>query len=397
MKRRETLTAVLFLIATAAASLLLAVNLLTAPPAAPVPPAEGGPLAQFTAFVGSAEGKVNGALDQDHLFIQLYGGIQALSGRRVVPDMDPTYTVVTLENGALTFANPDPPHLDTTDNALALADFGDTLKAELDIPLLYVQAPQKASPQGLPPGIPDYGNEYADTVLSVLRSRGIAALDLRPVLAAAAADPATPPLFFRTDHHWTPEGAFLGYQALSQTLAQDYGFPVSPVFTDADRYTKTVYEDWFLGSQGKRVGTLYAGTDDITLWTPDFETGFTYTTADAVREGPFASSLLFPERLEPKDYFNGNPYTLYAGGDYPIATIENHLNPDGPKILLIRESFACAITPFLALDCGELTTVDLRSFEGDLMETIGRHQPDLVMVLYGASSTRVPQLFNFMR
>ncbi|MEG1720655.1 MAG: DHHW family protein [Pseudoflavonifractor sp.] len=396
MQRRESITGILFLVGIAAASLLLAVNLYSAPKAEPAPPTEGGPIAQFAAFAAGAEGKINKALDQDHLFIQLYGGIQALTGRRVVPDADPTYTVVKLADGSLAFANPEAPHLDNRENALALADFSDALKAR-GLPLLYVQAPQKVGPDALPPGIPDYGNEYADNLLAVLADRGVAALDLRPAFRAAAENPDAPPLFFRTDHHWTAAGAFLGYQTLSGVLARDYGFSVPPEAADAKSYTKTRYENWFLGSQGKRVGSLYAGTDDISLWAPDFPTDFTYTTPYEVRRGPFEESLLFPERLDPKDYFGGNPYTLYSGGDYPIATIENHKNPKGPKVLLIRESFACGITPFLALDCGTLTTLDLRYFEGDLMDQIAQTDPDLVMVLYGASSTRLPQLFNFMR
>ncbi len=106
-------------------------------------------------------------------------------------------------------------------------------------------------------------------------------------------------------------------------------------------------EHFFLGSQGKRVGSLYAGADDITLYTPKFDTELTYSCPayGFTRTGPFETSVCFPERVAQQDWFNGNPYTYYAGGDYPIATITNHKNPDGPRVVLLRDSFACALTP----------------------------------------------------
>ena len=82
MKRRNTMTAAVFLLAVAAGFLLLATSFF------------GGEgkfealLKAFVqnrdvmAFVDGAESAVNGDLDRDHLFIQLYGGVQRLSGRR---------------------------------------------------------------------------------------------------------------------------------------------------------------------------------------------------------------------------------------------------------------------------------------------------------------------------
>ena len=63
--------------------------------------------------------------------------------------------------------------------------------------------------------------------------------------------------------------------------------------------------------------------------------------------------------------------------------------------MLLRESFSCALAPFLALSCSELTTIDLRHFQGDLMETIEGLEPDLVMTLYTASTTELDNMFAF--
>ena len=67
----------------------------------------------------------------------------------------------------------------------------------------------------------------------------------------------------------------------------------------------------------------------------------------------------------------------------------------GPRVVLLRDSFACALTPFLALSCSELTTIDLRYFEGDLLDTIAGLEPDIALTLYTASTTRLDNLFQY--
>ena len=62
--------------------------------------------------------------------------------------------------------------------------------------------------------------------------------------------------------------------------------------------------------------------------------------------------------------------------------------------MLLPESFSCAMTPFLALSCSELTTIDLRYFQGDLTETLEEIDPDLVVILYCVSSLSNQDLFD---
>lgn len=398
MKRKHSMTAVLFLAGLLAGLLILASSFF----------GQEGKLetllksfvrsGDVTALVTGAEGAANQDLDRSHFFIQLFGGVQRLMGRRAIVDMaEADYTVVKMDDGALTFENLSREPVDVTPHGEALVQLDRALRDQFDLPLLYIQAPQKASNDALPTGITDYGNGYADSLLSVLAENGVDYLDLRPGMEAAAAQPDAPAFFFRTDHHWTPEGGFAGYQILSRYLDEHYGMEAPALFTDPDSYEKIVYENYFLGSQGKRVGTLYAGTDDITLWKPKFETSFTYSVPlNAIeRTGPFEESLLFPERVAEKDYFGGNPYTLYAGGDYNLARMTNHFNPDGPRILLIRDSYSCVLAPFLALNCSEVVTIDLRYFKENVLDYIEWLDPDLVCVMYTASSTRLPELFQF--
>ena len=358
-------------------------------------PVEAEPLLdQVQDFLSTADATANSALDRGHLFIQLYGGVQALSDRTVVEDVDPQYSVVKLTDGTLTFVNSQPQ--DVSDHGRSVARLALALE-DRDIPLLYVQAPQKLQPgdDRLPEGVVDYGDDYADQILSVLEEQAVPTLDLRESFAATGRDWSS--FFFRTDHHWTPEAAFTAHQTLAQVLESDYSFTIPEENTDPAAFTRESLSDFFLGSQGKRVGSLYAGVDDIEIWKPSFDTDFTYSIPiyDMERTGPFEESLLFPERIEEKDFFNGNPYTLYAGGDYPMARIYNELSPDRPRIMLLRDSYACVLTPFLALDCSELITIDLRYFQDDLLTYVDWLEPDLVLVMYTAGSTALDELFRF--
>ena len=63
---------------------------------------------------------------------------------------------------------------------------------------------------------------------------------------------------------------------------------------------------------------------------------------------------------------------------------------------MIRDSFGCAITPFLALQCSQLVTIDLRAYCGDdLMAEIEGIDPDLVLMLYNPSTVVTDSMFEF--
>lgn len=357
-------------------------------------PGKAPTLEELDALSTQAEETINGALDTSHLFIQLYGGVQRLLGRRVLEDVDETYTVYKLSDGSLTFLNPEPAD-NLSERADAYLRFQDAL-AEKEIPLLYLQAPQKIGGEGapaLPPGVTDYGNQNADEFLSRITQGGGSALDLREVLAGDGQ--LWTSYFFTTDHHWKPETALLCVQALVEYLNENYDMELDPSLTDPDRYTATVYEDIFLGSQGKRTGALYAGMDDLTVLTPDFETDFTHTYFVQDHEGSFEECLLFLDQLEETDPFQSNPYTVYSGGDYAFSRIMNHLNPDGPRVMILRDSYGCVFTPFLAMHCSDLSIVDLRYFYDYFPTYVNWVQPDLILMLYTPGNLDNDMAFDF--
>ncbi len=343
------------------------------------------------ADVADWETRVNEDLDRDHLFINLFGAIQRGMGRRFVED-SAGYPVARLSNGQLTFAGVTE-NVDQTENAENLVKLQEAL-APYGIPVMTVIEPSKLSnpAAAMPEGVADYGNAMADSLLKLLEGRADT-LDLRPAFLQADPDNSW---FFRTDHHWRPEGALFACGALMEKLSASYGFAVDRQALDPDSYDRETYRDIFLGSQGKRVGLYYAGVDDFTVLTPKFDTDllYTYDGARQPRQGPFAQSVCFPEELE-KGYFDGNPYVYYSGGDWGWSDIVNRNNPDGPTVVLIRDSYSCALTPFLSLQFGRLHTIDLRAYSGDLIGELAGMHPDCVLVIYCASTVKDPDMFCF--
>lgn len=357
----------------------------------------------FTQFTEGSDPAINALLDRDHLFIELYGGAQKLMGRRIIEDADPQYTVVRLENGLLTFSDPDGESVDMENRAEELIDFAQRVKKEYKTPLLYVQAPSKLSVSSLPDGLEDTTEAEADQFLALLEEGKVDTLDLRPAFRAAAEeDPEeAAELFFQTDHHWTPAGAFLGYQVLCEKLEKRYRFKIDEEFLDPDFYNKYSFGEVFLGSQGRRVGSAYGGLDDLEIWSPKKTTHFTYSVPiiGVKREGPFVTSLLFPERLADVDLYNDNPYAIYAGGDYLLSRAVNQDLPKGKRVLVLRDSFGCGLTPFLSLSCGEVMAMDPRQFNGNqdiMMHYIDWLEPDLIIVMNTTGSLRVDKLFPYL-
>lgn len=345
-------------------------------------------------FISATPNQVNRALDTDGWFIDLYGSVQQFLGRTYVDDMNPKYSIVRLSDGSLAFANQEP--VDTSDHARSLVRLSQQLES-VEIPLIYIQAPQKIAPNDtrLPLGVVDYGNDYADQILSVLDEEELPYIDLREAFAQQEEDWSH--WFFSTDHHWTADGAFLANQTIWDTLVNDYEIDVDTHILDPHFYYETTYDDLFLGSQGKRIGSVYSGMDDFSILRPTFYTHLSYRIPayGTEYEGSFDDAMLFMDYLVNDDPYNQNPYLVFGGGDFGMTQTTNFLNPTGPKIMLIQDSYAKPMVPFMALGCSELITMDVRYFSGSIMSYVSWLKPDIVLVMYTGGSTGVSTMFDF--
>lgn len=255
---------------------------------------------------------------------------------------------------------------------------------------LYVAAPTKGYGFALPEYITDYRTSNFDRFLAELDARSVPTLDLTAELTAQGKYGED--AFFLTDHHWKPETAFWAVGEICRTLSEEYGFTFDSRYTELENYEVKVYEDWFLGSYGKKVGRFFTdeGAEDISLITPRFDTELEEEQPykDGQRTGSFSETVLYMDNISTRDYYGKNPYAAYSGGDFRLQIVRNKRNPEGEKILLIRDSYACAAAPFLALNTSELHIVDIRGYSGMVGEKmsvsayIAEIEPDYVLVLY---------------
>jgi len=346
--------------------------------------------------VDDLEEKYNDNVFLKEKLVSYNGGFRRLIGEKVVRDADPNNMIIRTGDGSLTSIMWE---YDLQPKAEAVIAFKEFLDEE-DIPFLYVMAPYKVI-EGytkLPTGIDDFSNADADEFLAFLEDASVDYLDLRQEIVADQLD--LKGLFYRTDHHWQTKTAFWAFSKVAAVLEDQYGFAMNEDNLKLEQYTVTTYEKAYLGSQGRRVGQLYAGLDDFDFIEPDFDTEFSVTIhkedgSTRVKEGSFNEAIVYAPLRDMTQPPSTNHYACYFGGDYPEVIIQNHDAKNG-RILLIKDSFSLPFAAFLATVTEETRMIDLRYFTKEsLCDYIHDYQPDVVMVLYNPSSLSAQTMFNF--
>ncbi len=309
-----------------------------------------------------------------------------LLGTRVIPKDDTT--VIKADSGSLTAVKDKISDSDIkkiVENISELKVISDNNGAKF----LYCAAPTKELYEKNPENAVNYSKENNLYFFSELKQQQIPYMDFTSSLADNHI--AENDIFYFTDHHWKTFSGFVATKSLCEELNKRYSFSYNKQYTNIDQYKVETYPNWFLGSRGKKIGTYFTwhGADDFELITPNFETNLTESQPfkNESRNGNFENTVLYMENME-KDYYKSNTYATYSGGDFRLQIMKNNLNPNGKKIFLIRDSFACVVAPFLALQTSELHICDMRDGEyyvGDKLnaeEYIKKIKPDYVLVLY---------------
>ena len=332
-------------------------------------------------------------------WINLNGLFQRAIGVTLIRDAG-DIDVYRMKNGQLTYGYPD----NDMEYAAAEVTSLDRFVRENGAEFIYVQLPCKAySDELMPAGSHTYGYKDADELTQMLRENGVDVLDIRDEIANAGMD--TSSLFFNTDHHWKPSTALWAAGVISEKLASKVaGYDYDRAFYDRNNYETTVYEDWFLGSLGRRTGIFFGGVDDFEVILPKFDTDYYLYTESQTngsvkeREGSFPDALMSLGYLDKKDYFSETTYFTYMGTEYRLSTVTNRLAPNDRKILILRDSFSCTLEPYLSMSAAEVTAIDLRYYDTlQIKEYIKNNDFDAVMVVYNPSMFREEGAFDFDR
>ena len=163
-------------------------------------------------------------------------------------------------------------------------------------------------------------------------------------------------IYLRTDHHWSPLGAYYAYTAFCEALGMEY----HPI-TD---YTEKVKEGF--------VGSLYGYTNDITLANAPEQ--FHYFLPPDVT---YSVQTYYYDTLAPKnggalfhEYVEGaNCYGMFLGAD-AIHTKITTSTQNGRKIVVFKESYGNAFVPFLVNNFEEIYVIDIRYFGTNAVDYI---------------------------
>ena len=188
-------------------------------------------------------------------------------------------------------------------------------------------------------------------------------IDLHASLAAHAGEP----IFYRTDHHWTTLGAYYGYEALMEALGRRAQGDFSPE-TASDSFCGTLYS---------QSGIHWLKPDTMEFWVED--TGLEVTS--------WRSGAPEPGTLYDRSYLGQkDKYSAFLGGNQPLCVIKNEGAADGGKILLIRDSYADSLAPFLAQSFSEVHLLDLRYYRASAARYAEENGIDAICVLYSVQN-----------
>lgn len=177
-------------------------------------------------------------------------------------------------------------------------------------------------------------------------------------------------IYYRTDHHWTSLGAYYAYCAAAKTLGYS-------AYGQGSFNIETASSDF--------LGTLYSRTLDDSIEPDVMEYYFLASgepkvemTVNTGTELLKYDSLYVREFLEVKD-----KYSSFTGSNAPVVDIKTDVD-NGKSILLIKDSYAHSLVPFLSKHYSRVTMVDLRYIRTDLGRIVNLSDYDQTLIMYNA-------------
>ena len=173
-------------------------------------------------------------------------------------------------------------------------------------------------------------------------------------------------VYYRTDHHWTQYGAYVGYKAYTESVGRK---AASYKSFDIKEFSDAFY------------GTLYSKALDSDAVPDTIELPEKLPEAEITCDGKEIDAVYDTAKKNEKD-----KYAVYFGGNYGEVDIRMK-NPDNDRTLVIfKDSFANSMVPFLMKDYAQIRMIDLRYFKRSVSNYMEENPADEVLVLYEMSS-----------
>lgn len=327
------------------------------------------------------------------VFVELNGGCQKIQGKNLVQDSGLVAIYKQPETGNLLI--PEKKAIELPKIVDNLCRFRDNLTSQR-IPLLVCIIPDKPSlPDAtFPKGYDFYGRENLDAFFTLAQAKGLDCLDLRDKINASSQ-------YFKTDHHLKSTTAFVVAKDIVDWLRRKNVIGKDASFDPV----RENYKEWmtpcrFIGSWGKRVGSIWSGDDDFVLMVPHFPTCFSVEgkalrSSDTRKKGEFKESLLDCRVIDSSDKYKNRWGGNIGNKDWALVRIHNENTPMVGKVMFIEDSFGLGTLPYVAPTVKDLVMIDLRSFK-DVTATrfISEEKPDAVVVIYNSEQLLVPHMFQ---
>ena len=175
-------------------------------------------------------------------------------------------------------------------------------------------------------------------------------------------------VYYKTDHHWTTLGAYYAYaELLCNWGMEDAILPM-------DAFEKRTVSEAFYGTAWSAGGMKFVAPDTMEFWMLGNEDAFTVMADGKTLDGFYSMGY-----LERKD-----KYSAFLDGTHDVVKIQKSTAEDRPTLLMLKDSFANAMAPFLAqhFDLVLLNLSSVRSDFTDVTHYAEEYSADRVLLLY---------------
>ena len=176
-------------------------------------------------------------------------------------------------------------------------------------------------------------------------------------------------LYYRTDHHWTTKGAYIAYVEFCKAVGIES--------KNEEEFNIQLVANDFYGSLTSKIGQRSGEGDNINVYIPKENSE---VVVNYVSEQRRSSSLYNSASLDEKD-----KYQVFTGGNHPHINIKSLGNPK-KKLLLVKDSYANSLLPFLTAHYGEIDVIDLRYYMDDVNKLMEDRKITDVLFLYNVNT-----------
>ncbi len=176
-------------------------------------------------------------------------------------------------------------------------------------------------------------------------------------------------IYFRTDHHWTQRGAYLGYCKFIEAAGMT---PVSLSDLTADK--RGGFLGYLYNQANNPIMKKYA--DDIEWFTRT--ENFEVAVNDKDENGKYIDYKTKIYNIPSDD--ETPKYNIFMGGDHSYLKIKTDI-ANGRTVCVIKDSYGNALLPLLTNSYETVIAVDPRSYNGKVSELVASENVDDLLIL----------------